>query len=70
MQIRRIKPENLIHQIISSRSATSAAENGAKQPLELFPVDAVDDEVDRRVEGHHEVGNLSEGGDGDVHQLK
>lgn len=33
------------------------AENHQKRPLELPPEDAVDDEVDRRVDGHQEIGH-------------
>ena len=61
---------NATHQIVTARSSTSATKDGAKEPLEFFPVDAVDDEVDWRVESHHEVGDLSQGGDRDVHRLK
>lgn len=58
------------YQIIPSSSSTSVTEDGTEQPLELFSVDAVDDEVHRRVEGHHQVGNLSQSSDGYRHQLK
>ena len=36
---------NATHQIVTARSSTSATKDGAKEPLEFFPVDAVDDEV-------------------------
>ena len=58
------------YQIVPSSSSTSVTEDGTEQPLELFSVDAVDDEVHRRVEGHHQVGNLSQSSDGYRHQLK
>ena len=63
-------PFLLPYQIVSSRSAASAAEDGAEEPLELLAVDAVDDEVDGRVEGHHQVRDLRQRRDRDRHQLK
>ena len=64
------RPSLIPHQIVSSRSATSATEDGAEESLELLAVDAIDDEVDGRVEGHHQVRDLRQRRDGDRHQLK
>ena len=63
-------PSLIPYQIVSSRSATSATEDGAEESLELLAVDAIDDEVDGRVEGHHQVRDLRQCRDGDRHQLK
>ncbi len=58
------------YQIVSPGSSATAAEDGAEEPLELLAVDAVDDEVDGRIEGHHQVRDLRQGRDGNRHQLK